>query len=170
MTATTFRSDQFNGNKKDSGATSGKKMLSAFFHKTVTSATSAIGDIFILGGPYTMDDKVQCLRGVIPSLTSANDCDFGFYKKNEDGTFTALGAGTELADAADLSSGNTTPNILAALNTTLDTTKTIGGLLSLTSESQPPSGVYVGVLFNVANTAASVIWNTELVVQEATCK
>ena len=172
MTGTTFRSDLFNAFPKDPASTQGKKNLSAFFRKTVTSGTSAIGDIFILGGPYTMDDRVLALLGEVPALTSANDCDFGFYKKKEDGTFVVAVAngGNELIDAADLSSAIVYKNQLLALNTALDSTKNIGDLLSLTQESCPPSGIYVGVLFNVANTAASAIVNWELVVEQANTK
>ncbi len=169
MTATTFRSDGVTNYPKDPGFKQGKKMRSTFFTKTVTSASSAIGDVYILGGPYTMDTRIAALMGALPAFTSATSCDLGFYKTDLNGTFSPAKAsgGAELCSAVDLSSSKTYQELLSVLNTSLDRTKNIGDLLSLTGESQPASGIYLGLRFNVANTAASVLLALETVVEEA---
>lgn len=169
MTATTFRNDLHNAYPNDSMAGIGKNVRRVRAKKTFTSGTSAIGDIFILGGPFTVADRIDGLYGAIPAFTSATSNDLGFYVKNADGTFSAFStaAATSLWSAVDLSSAKTFNEQLTVLNTSLDLTKNIGDLCSLNADQQPVGGLYVGLRFNVANTAASAILNLALDVEQS---
>jgi hypothetical protein len=127
---------------------SGKRLRQIVFRKTITDAESEVNDLYILGGPLSYDARVHSIVGANPAQTSNNDADLGFYKEEEDGTYTAIDADI-LWDGADLSSAITYRNLLTHLNSSLDTTKTIGELLSKTSEQEPVGGVYLGLLNKV---------------------
>ncbi len=146
---------------------SGKKLRTTAFRKTITDAESEANDLYILGGPYSYDDRLHSIVGANPAQTSNDDVDLGFYKKNEDGTYTAIDADI-LWDDADLSSAITYRNLLTHLNSSLDTTKNIGELLSLSSESEPVGGVYLGMLNKVASTGGTLILELDINIDEAT--
>lgn len=169
MTGVTFRSDGVTNYPKDPAFKQGKKMVSTFFTKTVVAAGAAIGDVYILGGPYAMDARIAAVIGALPGFTSVNSADLGFYKTDLNGVFSPVKAsgGNEIWSAVDISASKTYQELLSVLNTALDRTKNIGDLLTLTSESQPPSGVYLGLRFNVANTATSVLLALQTVAEEA---
>ena len=171
--ATTFRNDLYNAYPSDSMSGIGKNVRRVRAKKTFTSGTSAIGDVFILGGPFTVSDRIDGLYGAIPAFTSANSNDLGFYVKNlADGTFApySTAAATALWSAVDLTSAKTFNEQLTVLNTSLDLTKNIGDLCSLNADQQPVGGLYVGLRFNVANTASSAILNLSLEVEQANTK
>ena len=115
----TYRSDGYTEYPNNPANTVGKKMRSVFFQKTITAAAAANGDLYILSGPHTLDDKIAAVIGATPALTSANDNDLGFFKKLEDGTFEAIDADI-LWDGVDLSSALTYRELLGTLNTSLD--------------------------------------------------
>lgn len=172
--ATTFRADGVAAKPNDSLYQTGKKLRTVEFTKTLTSGTSAIGDLMILAGPLTFSTKIKGIIGSTPALTSANDNDLGFYRKNPDGTFTAIktSAGVSSADllwnGADLSSALSYRELLRTLNTSLDEEKNIGELLGLGADQAPAGGVYLGLLMNVANTAASARLQLDIILEEAT--
>lgn len=172
----TYRSNGFTEYPNNPANSSGKKLKSVFFEKTITAAENENGDVWILSGPHSFDDKIAAIRGATPAFTSASDNDLGFYKKNEDGTFSALltSAGASAADilwnGADLSSALTYRELLGTLNTSLDRDDNIGKLLGLSSESEPMSGVYLGLKMNTASAATSEVLKLEVVIEEATTK
>lgn len=166
--ATGIRSNGFTEYPNNPGNSSGKTLRSVFYEKTIATG-AGVNTLHILAGPFGYDDKIAAIKGATPALTSANDNDLGFYKKEEDGTFTALDADI-LWDGVDLSSALTYRELLGTLNTALDRDDNVGKLLGLTSESEPPSGVYLGLLIKTASTAASEVLKLEVVIEPATTK
>lgn len=165
----TYRSNGFTEYPYNPANSSGKKLKSVFFEATIASATNEANDVWILSGPHSFDDKIAAVVGATPAFTSANDNDLGFYKKNEDGTFTAIDADI-LWDGVDLSSALTYRELLGTLNTSLDRDDNIGKLLGLSSESEPVGGVYLGLKMIVASTAASEVLKLQILIEEATTK
>lgn len=167
--ATTYRSNGFTEYPKNPANSSGKKHRSVFFEKTITAAAAADNDLYILAGAMSLDDKIAAIIGATPAITSANDNDLGFYKKNEDGTFTALDADI-LWDGVDLTSALTYRELLGTLNTSLDRDDNIGTLLGLSSDQMPIGGVYLGLLIKTKSTATTVDLKLEIVIEEANTK
>lgn len=165
---TGIRSNGFTEYPNNPANSSGKKLKSVFYEKTIATGAGD-GTLHILSGPHSYDDKIAAVLGATPALTSADDNDLGFWKKEEDGTFTAIDSDI-LWDGADLSSALTYRELLGTLNTSLDRDDNIGKLLSLTSESEPVGGVYLGLLINTASTAASEVLKLEVKIEEATTK
>jgi len=147
----------------------GKKLKSAFYHKTIATGAGT-NTLHILSGAHSFDDKIAAIVGATPALTSATDNDLGFYKLEEDGTFTALGSGDELWNGVTLATALSYRELLGTLNTSLDRDDSIGAILSLSSESEPVGGVYLGLLIKTASTAASVDLKLEVKIEEATTK
>lgn len=170
---TGIRSNGFTNYAKNPLYSGGKQLKSVFYEKTIATGAGT-NTLHILSGAHSFADKIAAIKGATPALTSANDCDLGFYKKNEDGSFTVLknSAGTSavdiLWDGADLSSALTYRELLGTTNTSLDRTKNIGQILGLGADSEPQGGVYLGLLIVVASTAASEVLKLEVVVEEAT--
>lgn len=166
--ATGIRSNGFTEYPYNPANSSGKKLKSVFYEKTIATGAGT-NTLHILSGPHSYDDKIAAIKGATPALTSANDNDLGFWKKEEDGTFTAIDADI-LWDGVDLSSALTYRELLGTLNTSLDRDDNIGKLLGLSSESEPVGGVYLGLLIKTASTAASEVLKLEVVIEEATTK
>lgn len=162
---TGIRSNGFTENPDNPANSSGKKERSVRYEKTIASGAGA-NTLHILSGPHSYDDKINAVVGETPSLTSASDNDLGFYKKEEDGTFTAIDADI-LWDGVDLSSALTYRELLGERNTSLDRDDNIGKLLSLASDSEPFGGVYLGLLIKTASTAGSVVLKLEVKIEEA---
>lgn len=173
--ATGIRSNGFTEYPNNPANSSGKKLKSVFYEKTIATGAGA-NTLHILSGPHSFDDKINAIMGATPALTSANDNDLGFYKKETDGSFTVLNnsAGTSSVDliwnGADLSSALSYRELLGTLNTALDRDDSIGTLLGLSSESEPQGGVYLGLLIKTASTAASEVLKLEIKIEEATTK
>lgn len=163
--ATGIRSNGFTENPGNPANSSGKKERSVRYEKTIASG-AGVNTLHILSGPHSFDDKINAVVGATPALTSANDNDLGFYKKEEDGTFTALDADI-LWDGVDLSSALTYRELLGTLNTSLDLDDNIGTLLGLASDSEPVGGVYLGLLIKTASTAGSEVLKLETKIEEA---
>lgn len=164
--ATGIRSNGFTENPGNPANTVGKKERSVRYEKTIATGAGT-NTLHILSGPHTYDDKINAVVGSTPAFTSANDNDLGFYKLEEDGTFTAIDADI-LWDGVDLSSALSYRELLGTLNTSLDLDDNIGTLLGLSSESEPAGGVYLGLLIKTASTAASEVLKLEVKVEEAT--
>jgi len=153
----------------------GKQLVSVPYEKTILTGAGT-NTLHILAGPFGFDDVIQAIVGATPALTSANDNDLGFYKKEEDGSFTVLNnsAGVSSVDllwnGADLSSALTYRELLGTLNTSLDRDDSVGKLLGLSSESEPIGGVYLGLLIKTASTAASEVLKLEVKIAKATNK
>jgi len=166
--ATGIRSNGFVEYPNNPGNSVGKKLRSVFYEKTIATGAGA-NTLHILAGPLGYDDKIAAIKGATPALTSANNNDLGFWKKEADGSFTAIDQDI-LWDAADLSSALTYRELLGTLNTSLDRDDNIGTLLGLTSESEPAGGVYLGLYIQTASTATSEVLKLEVVIEEATTK
>lgn len=134
---------------------SGKRTRTVEYSGTFTAANSAIGDKCVLAGPLRLSDRISAIRpggAGTPALTSATDNDLGFFYKNEDGDMVELDADI-LWDGVTFASALTHPNLLTALNTSLDHSKNIGELLGMGPDKEPFGGVYLVLTTNVANTA-----------------
>lgn len=166
--ATGIRSDGFTNAPLNPLYSGGKKVKSSYYQKTIATGAGT-NVLHILSGAHSFDDKIVEVVGATPALTSATDNDLGFYKLEEDGTFTALDADV-LWDGVDLSSALSYRELLGTLNTSLDRTDSIGDLLSLSSESEPVGGVYLGLLIKTASTAASEDLKLRVGIEEATTK
>ena len=166
--ATGIRSNGFTEYPYNPGNSSGKKLKTVYYEKTIATG-AGVNTLHILSGPHGFDDKIAAIIGATPALTSANDNDFGFWKKNEDGTFTAIDADV-LVDGADLSSALSYRELLGTLNTSLDRDDNIGKLLGLSSESEPIGGVFLGLYIQTASTAASEVLKLQIQIDEATTK
>ncbi len=164
---TTFRSTGYDAYPNNPAHTVGKAMTSVFFRDTVTAAASADGDVHVLAGPMSFGDRIAAVKGATPALTSADDNDLGFYKKDALGNFIEVDKDI-LWDGADLSSAISYSELLATLNTSLDTTKNIGDLLALGNDKLPAGGVYLCLTTNTASTATSVVLDLEVVIDKAT--
>lgn len=140
---------------------------------SVVASGSAIGDLYILGGPFTFDMRIARIfakRG-LPALTSAA-ANLGFYYKKADGTYAvvASGSNTTLWSAVSLATAVTTAiDALTSKNTSLDTSKNIGQLLGLGPDQEPFGGVYLGMALTAA-TAADGTLDLDIEVQEATTR
>lgn len=162
--ATGIRSNGFTENPLNPIYSVGKVLRSVFYEKTI--ATGAGTDtLHILAGPLSYGQKVAAIVGATPALTSANNNDLGFYKKEADGTFTAIDADI-LWDGADLSSALTYRELLGTLNTSLDRDDSIGTLLGKTMDQEPTGGVYLGLLIKVASTATSEVLKLQVLVED----
>ena len=166
--ATGIRSNGFTEYPNNPGNSSGKKLKTVFYEKTIATGAGT-NTLHILAGPLGFDDKIASVVGATPALTSANDNDLGFWKKNADGTFTAISQDV-LWNGVDLSSALTYRELLGTLNTSLDRDDNIGTLLGLTSESEPIGGVYLGLYIQTASTATSEVLKLKIEIEEATTK
>lgn len=167
MAFTGVRSNGFTEQPTDPVNSSGKKLKTVFYEKTIATGAGT-NVLHVLSGPHSFGDKIAQVVGSTPALTSANDCDLGFYKKNEAGTFDVLGTGDELWNGADLSSALSYRELLGTLNTSLDRDDSIGTILALGADQEPAGGVYLGLLIKTASTAASEVLKLEVQIAEAT--
>ena len=165
---TGIRSNGFTEYPNNPANSSGKKLKTVFYEKTIATGAGT-NTLHILSGPHSYDDKIAAVIGATPALTSANNNDLGFWKKNPDGSFTAIDQDV-LWDGADLSSALTYRELLGTLNTSLDRDDNIGTLLGLTSESEPVGGVYLGLYIQTASTATSEVLKLKIEIEEATTK
>jgi hypothetical protein len=165
---TGIRSNGFTEYPKNPANSSGKKLKSVFYEKTIATGAGA-NTLHVLSGPHSYDDKINAVVGATPALTSATDNDLGFWKKEEDGTFTAIDQDI-LWDGVSLASALSYRELLGTLNTSLDRDDSIGGLLGLSSEKEPVGGVYLGLYIQTASTAASEDLKLQVLVEEATTK
>jgi hypothetical protein len=152
---------------------SGTKVRTVEYRAAVTSANSAAGDKFFLVSGLSLSDRITGFfpgGAGTPALTSATDCDLGFFYQNGSGEFVALDADV-LWDGVTLAYALTYRNLLKALNTSLDWSKNIGEHLNLGPDAVPHKGVWLVLTTNNANTATGPL-NLDLVIEidEATTK
>lgn len=166
--ATGIRSNGFTEYPYNPANSSGKQLKTVFYEKTIETGAGT-NTLHILSGPHSFDDKINAVIGATPALTSANNNDLGFWKKESDGSFTALDADI-LWDGADLSSALSYRELLGTLNTSLDRDDNIGKLLGLGPDSEPVGGVYLGLYVQTASTATSEVLNLMVLIEEATTK
>jgi hypothetical protein len=164
--ATGIRSNGFTEYPNNPANSVGKKERVVRYEKTIATGAGT-NTLHILAGPVSYDSKINAVIGATPALTSANDNDLGFWKKEEDGTFTEIDADI-LWDGVDLSSALTYRELLGTLNTSLDRDDNVGTLLGKTQENYPTGGVYLGLLIKTASTATSEVLKLEVRIEEAT--
>lgn len=149
----------------------GKKTKTVEYEASITAAAATDGDQFILAGGLSFADRISGLRpnsAGTPALTSAVDNDLGFFYKKEDGTYVALDADV-LWDGVTLATALTSPNLLTALNASLDHEKNIGELLSLGVDQEPAGGVYLVLTMNTKTTATGpLLLRVSVDIDEAT--
>jgi len=126
------------------------------------AATWNDGDIVILAHNLPIDTIVNriMLPAGFTAITGATDYDIGFYKPSGvDGQDVgdALDADA-LVDGYDFDASSLSSSLdILGTNVTIDREKTIGELLSLTSETAPAGGVHLCMTLNTAGTAAGVL-------------
>jgi hypothetical protein len=166
--ATGIRSNGFTEYPYNPANSVGKKLQTVFYEKTISTGAGT-NTLHILAGPLQLDAKIAEIVGATPALTSANDNDLGFWKKEPDGTFTEIDADI-LWDGVDLSSALSYRELLGTLNTSLDRDDNIGKLLSKNSDQEYAGGVYLGLLIKTASTASSEVLKLRIGIEEATTK
>lgn len=163
-----LRSNGFQEYPKNPANSSGKKLKSVFYERTILTGAGT-NTLHILSGPHSYDDKINAIMGATPALTSATTNDLGFYKMEADGSFTAINANV-LWSNADLSSSLTYRELLGTVNAALDRDDNIGNLLGVGTDSEVFGGVYLGLLIKIASTAATANLALEIKVEEATTR
>lgn len=146
----------------------GKVLTTVHARVFVDVSEIANGDVFVLAEGLSVGSRIHRILSpeATPALTAATNNDFGFYKKNPDGTLTALDADI-LVDGTDLSSSIAQGDLLR-LNAALDRTKTIGELLSITSEKQPVGGVVLAMTMNTKATTNDRTLDLDIIIEHAT--
>lgn len=154
------------------------KQLRKIGAKFTVATTGNIGDQYILGGPFTLDDRIsRILTQAMAALTSATTWNLGFYYSIDNlATQAGLkpvvsGGGNELWSGVDLTAAVTTYlDVLTKKNGALDNTKAIRDLLSIGPDKEPVGGIYL-VLTNTttANTAGGVV-DLDIEVEQATTR
>lgn len=166
--ATGIRSNGYTEYPGNPANSVGKQMLSTYYEKTIATGAGT-NTLHILAGPLSGDARIAAVKGATPALTSATDNDLGFWKKNADGTFTAVSQDV-LWNGVDLSSALTYRELLGTLNTSLDRDDNINTLCGLASDKEPAGGYYLGLYIQTASTAASEVLKLEVVIDPATTK
>ena len=163
---TTFYNNGLQAKAKNPMYRTGKKLTTVHSQLTVDASELTNGDIFVLAGGLPLDARVHRIfsPNATPALTAATDNDIGFYKM-VDGALVALDKDI-VVDGATLASALSTRDLLS-LNSSLDRSKTIGELLSLTNEKEPASGVYLCLTMNTKSTADGVL-DLDIVVEYPT--
>lgn len=157
--------------------TVGKKMRKVNSKFTVAT-TGNIGDQYVLAGPMSIDDRVSRIYSqAMAALTSATTWNLGFYYST-DALATQAGlkvvkasGGNELWSAVDLTAAVTTfLDVLTKKNSSLDNTKSIRDLLSMSPDQEPAGGIYL-VLTNTttANSAGGTV-DLDIEIEEATTR
>jgi len=150
---------------------SGKSPRNVDFQASITAANSAAGDKIVLAGPLQFGDRISAIRALgagTPALTGATDNDLGFWGKKSDGTLYELDKDI-LWDGVTLASALTHPDLLSALNASLDLSKNIGQLLGRGADQEPAGGTFLVLQTNNANTATGPLQlRLQVVVDEAT--
>ena len=146
----------------------GKQMVTIPAQIFVDVSEVADDDVWILGAVDINSRVHRIIVGKAFDLAAAKNNDIGFYKKNADGTYTAID-GDILVDGADwtASSGLAAGYDLLTANASLDRTKSVGELLGLNSDSGY-SQVYVGVQMKTKETTSDVTLDFDLIVEQAT--
>lgn len=162
--ATGIRSNGFTEYPTNPINSVGKQLVTTFYKKTIATGAGT-NTLHILAGPLSYDCTIRKIAGATPALTSANNNDLGFWKKNEDGTFTAIDQDI-IWDGVDLSSALTYRDLLQTLNTSLDADDNIGTLLGLGSDQMPAGGVYLGLYIQTASTATSEVLFLEIGIEQ----
>lgn len=148
------RSDAYSTKPTNPAFLTGTTLKRVDFTRDLTNGNTSAGDVIILA-QVNLSDRVSRIIADFPSLTGATDNDFGFYKSKDQGvTLTELDKDI-LVDGTDLSSGSALIDVLD-LNTSLDRTKTVGELLSL-SEEVSPSEIYLCWTMTADNTASAKV-------------
>lgn len=147
----------------------GKKMRTVNTSITIPT-TGANGDQYILGGPFTINERIsRLLVQAFPALTSATDSNLGFYYKKSDGTLAVVktSGGNELWSATTLASAVTVyTDLLMSKNTALDRTKSIGQLLGFGPDKDPMGGIFLVLTLPTANSAGGTA-HIDVVVEES---
>ncbi len=153
--------------KNDPFYRTGKKLRTVQSAFTITTAGAADGDIYVLAGGLTTESRIHRIMSpnATPAITSADDCDFGFYYSKE-GVMTVIDADA-LVDGMDLSSALSTRDLLSG-NATLDRTLTIGEATSLAPDDTYAGGIFLCLTINTKSTATTVELDLDIVIEEPT--
>lgn len=162
--ATGIRSNGFTEYPTNPQNSVGKKLKTVFYEKTIATGAGA-NTLHILAGPLTLDATIRAVYGATPALFSATNNDLGFWRINEDGSFTAVNSNA-LWSGTNLSAALSYRELLGTLNTSLDLDDNIGTILSLNSDQMPTYGVYLGLFIKTASTATSEVLKLRVDIEE----
>jgi len=144
----------------------GKNLRTVNSKLTVASATSTIGDIYVLSPSLTLNSKIHRIMtpAGVTAITGFSDNDLGFYYLKND-VLTAIDADV-LVDALDLSSNVANIDLLSN-NAALDKSLTIGELISKGSDAGYADGIFLCMTVNSAATADGVV-DLDIKIEEST--
>lgn len=178
MTAALIRSLGYTNFGRNPMYRTGKELATVGFRVTAATTGNA-GDQYILGGPFTLDDRIaRIIPWLSAALTGATSCNIGFYKSTDNGATignlspVVASGGNEIWSAVDFHLAPTLGlDLITAKNSSLDTTKAIRDLLGSTigSDQEPPGGVFLVLTLTNANSAGGVLdWDIQI--EEATTR
>lgn len=152
---------------------SGKGLRTIHAEFTVDISEAVNGDVYILGGPMALTDRVHRIMAPhgLPTFAAASDNDLGFFVRDDSGNFTALDADI-LWDGADFTSSPSTTlacDLLMHYNSSLVQTSTIGDLLSINTDDGY-ANVYLGLTINTKETTTDKTVDLDIVIEKSTCK
>lgn len=149
----------------------GKHLQTVQSRLSVTVATAAVGDLYVLAEGLSLASRVHKIvpKNTSGTLTAATSNDIGFYKY-VNGVLTPIStAGTTvLVAAADYSAGLANGVDLLAGLSDLKARQSIGELLGLGVDAEPAGGVVLALRTNVAPTTNNRVLDIETTIEEAT--
>ena len=138
----------------------GSKTRTVQYECIFTAANSNAGDKCELVKGLGTADRISAIRpsgAGTPALTSAANNDLGFFYEDSTGALVELDADI-LWDGVTLASALTHPNLLTALNASLDASKNIGQLLGIGHDHPANGSICLVLKTNTANTATGPLY------------
>lgn len=131
-------------------------------YRTVNAKVSfdgdqANGDIVVLAESLTVDTRVARVLSVepTPALAGMTSVQLGFYRKDTNGTLTAVDADA-LWDAQSFAAAKAQGDLLR-LNTTLDRSSTIGDILGTAVDASFANGLVLALTLIAAGSATGTL-------------
>jgi len=124
---------------------------------TITAASTANGDQYILAGGLPLESRVKALmaKNATPALTGATDNDVGFFHM-VDGVLIEIDADA-LIDGYSLATAKSTRDLLYDATPALDRTKNIRDVLGLDDDVNYTGGVFLVLTMKNKPTANGVL-------------
>lgn len=163
----TIYSDGYTDKENNVFYRTGKTLRTVNSKLTVDSATSAIGDIYVLAPSLTLNSKVHRIMtpAGVTNFAGFSDNDIGFYYMKND-VLTAIDADI-LIDGLDLATAAVANIDLLSNTAALDKSKTIGELISKGSDAGYADGIFLCLTVNSAATADGIV-DLDIKIEEST--
>jgi len=165
------RTAGFIAKPKNPEYTVGKKHRTVQSTFSLVTASMADGDTVELAGPLTFDDRVARIfsPNATPTMTAATNAKLGFFYKDTNGNLVLIKAASDavLWNGVSLVTSVSARDLLLHYNSSLDTTKNIGDLLALGTDSEPSGGVYLVLTFPT-KPSVNATYDLDISIEEAT--